>query len=264
MRVLFRLGFATTAVILGGQTLASINANTLPLVVGIIIIGVCCLIPCFVGYNMVHVYVHYAWIFTLFIMCCLYGLGGQAGYDVNAQQPFEDTGRALSADILSFGAIIFGSLTGWAPIAADYNVRLPVDTNPWHIFVLTFLGLFLPIVFTVTLGAALMTITNPVYVAAFGSSGNTGALVAEVLSPWGGGGRFLLVMLSLSVMCVPFALTKSYVDLFRKIQQHSQYIFRRSLHTSTRSSICHDTPVFLGDLCFRHLHRCWCCWTRAL
>ena len=200
----FRLGFATIAVILGGQTLSSINANTLPLIGGVIIIGVCCLVPCFVGYDMVHVYERYAWMVTFFIMCCLYGLGSKAGYDINAQTSLEDSGRALSADILSFGAIIFGSATGWATIAADYNVRLPVDTNPWHVFMLTFWGLLLPIAFTMTLGATLTTITDPVYVAALGSDGNTGALIAQILSPWGNGGKFLLVVLSLSVMCVLF------------------------------------------------------------
>jgi len=65
---------------------------------------------------------------------------------------------------------------------------------------LTFFGLFLPIVFTVMLGAALMTITDPAYVDALGSSGDTGALIAQVLSPWGGGGKFLLVLLALSAI----------------------------------------------------------------
>ena len=156
---------------------------------------------------MVHVYERYAWIMTLFIMCCLYGLGGKAGYDVDAQKSLEDTGRALSADVLSYGAIIFGAVAGWAPIAADYTVRLPVDTSPWRVFILTFFGLYLPIAFTLTLGAALVTITGPAYVTAFGSGGDTGALVARVLSPWGGGGKFLLVLLAFSVMCVLYVLT---------------------------------------------------------
>ena len=151
---------------------------------------------------MVHVYERYAWIMMLFVMSCLYGLGSKAGYDVGAQKPLEDTGRALAGDILSYGSIIFGVVTGWSPIAADYTVRLPADTNPWGVFILTFFGTFLPIAFTQTLGATLMTITNPTYVAAFGSGGNTGALVAQVLSPWGAGGKILLVLLSFSVMCV--------------------------------------------------------------
>ncbi|KAG9309078.1 cytosine-purine permease [Chiua virens] len=190
LNILTQLGFATTAVILGGETLASINGGALPLVAAIVIVGVCCLVPCFVGYDMSQ----------FFIMCCLYGLGSKAGYHVNAQNPFEDSGRALSADVLGFGAIIFGSVAGWAPIAADYNVRLPVDTKPWRVFALTFWGLYLPIVFSVTLGATLMTITDEAYVTAFGAGADTGALIAQVLSPWGGGGKFLLVLLSMSAI----------------------------------------------------------------
>lgn len=107
-----RLGFSVTAVILGGQTLASVNPGTLPLVVGIIIVAILSLIPCFVGYNMVHYYERYAWTVTFIVMLFLWGLGGRAGYDINAQKPLEDTGRALSADVLSFGGIVFGSFTG--------------------------------------------------------------------------------------------------------------------------------------------------------
>lgn len=199
LNILTQLGFSTTAVILGGQTLANINPGTLPLVIGIIIIGVCCLIPCFIGYDMVHVYERYAWMVTSVIMLFLWGLGGKAGYDVNAQKPLEDTGRALSADILSFGGIVFGSFTGWAPVAADYNCRLPADTPPMRVFLLTFFGLFIPICFVEILGAALMTITDPAYVAAF-ADGSTGGLIAQVLSPWGHFGQFVLVLLALSVI----------------------------------------------------------------
>lgn len=46
------------------------------------------------------------------IMLMLWGLGGKAGYDINAQKPLEDTGRDLAADILSFGGIVFGSFSG--------------------------------------------------------------------------------------------------------------------------------------------------------
>jgi hypothetical protein len=43
--ITLKLGFSTTAIILGGQTLANINPGSLPLVVGIVIIWVCYLIP---------------------------------------------------------------------------------------------------------------------------------------------------------------------------------------------------------------------------
>jgi hypothetical protein len=44
-----------------------------------------------------------------------------------------------------------------------------------------------------------MTITNPEYVEAFGE-GNTGALISRVLEPWHGFGKFILVLLALSVV----------------------------------------------------------------
>lgn len=61
---------------------------------------------------MVHIYERYAWTVTFFIMCCLWGLGAKAGFDVNAQKSSESTGRALAGDVLSFGAIVFGSVSG--------------------------------------------------------------------------------------------------------------------------------------------------------
>lgn len=115
LNILTQLGFATTAVILGGQTLASVNPGTLPLVVGIIIVGICSLIPCFVGYDLVHVYERYAWMVMFVVMLFLYGLGGAKGFDIDAQKEFEDTGTDLTADILSFGGIVFGSFTGVRP-----------------------------------------------------------------------------------------------------------------------------------------------------
>ncbi|KAH9942946.1 purine-cytosine permease [Amylocystis lapponica] len=199
LNILTQLGFSVTAVILGGETLASINPGTLPLVVGIIIIALCSLVPCFIGYDMVHIYERYAWMLIFLVMLFLWGLGARAGFDINAQKPLEATGRSLSASILSFGGIVFGSFSGWAPVAADYNCRLPVNTSSTRVFILTFFGLYIPICFVEILGAALMTISDPAYADAI-NSGNTGSLVAQVLSPWHGGGKFILVLLAFSVV----------------------------------------------------------------
>ena len=89
----------------------------------------------------------------------------------------------------------------WATVAADYNCRLPTDTPPIKVFLLTFFGLFIPITFVEILGASLMTIINEDYVKAF-TNGGTGGLLSQVLSPWKGGGKFILFLLAFSVMCV--------------------------------------------------------------
>ncbi|KZS97320.1 cytosine-purine permease [Sistotremastrum niveocremeum HHB9708] len=196
LNILTQLGFATSAVILGGQTLAAINPGTLPLAWGCVIIAVGSLVPCFVGYNMVHYYEKYAWVIAYFIFIVLYALGGKAGYDIGAQKALENRGTDYVASVLSFGSIVYGSF-GWGAVVADYNCKLPVNTSPHKVFWMTFLGLYIPICFAEILGAALITITAPAYVAAYGD-GNAGQLLAQVLSPWKGGGKFLLTLLALT------------------------------------------------------------------
>ncbi|KAF9067130.1 cytosine-purine permease [Rhodocollybia butyracea] len=191
LNILTQLGFATTCVILGGQTLAAVRPGTLSLEGGVAIVAVLSVIPCFVAICLGPIFL---------AMLFLYGLGGKAGYHVTAQQPLQDPpGRFLAGDVLSFGGIVFGSFTGWAPVAADYNCKLPVNTSSWAVFVMTFFGLYIPVCFVSILGAALMTITNPAYVSAF-EDGSIGGLIAQVLSPWAGFGKFLLVVLALSVI----------------------------------------------------------------
>ena len=50
-------------------------------------------------------------------MLMLWGLGGKAGFDINAQKADEDVGDDLTGDILSFGGIVFGSFTGVSQIS---------------------------------------------------------------------------------------------------------------------------------------------------
>ena len=49
------------------------------------------------------------------------------------------------------------------------------------------------------LGAALMTISDPAFADVI-AAGDTGGLLAQVLSPWKGGGKFILVVLAFSIV----------------------------------------------------------------
>ncbi|KAF8885076.1 cytosine-purine permease [Gymnopilus junonius] len=200
LNILTQLGFAVTCVILGGQTLASVNPGTLPLIAGIVIIGVLSLIPCFIGYEMIHYYERYAWMPLFVVMLFLWGLGAKAGFDLSTEIAHEDVG--------CFGGIVFGSFTGWGPVVADYNCKMPADIPAKKIFFMTFVGLYIPICFVEILGAALTSISDPAYVDAF-ANGGTGGLVAQVLSPWKGGGKFILLLIALSVLTNNIANTYS-------------------------------------------------------
>lgn len=79
-------------------------------------------------------------------MLFLWGLGGHAGFDLGAQKPLEATGATYTGNVLSYGGIVFSSFVGWAPVAADYNVRLPANTPAIKVFTLTVLGLWIPYV----------------------------------------------------------------------------------------------------------------------
>lgn len=107
----------------------------------------------------------------------MYVLGSQAGYDLNAQAPLEDpAGHLRAADVLSFGGIIFSSSAGWAPIAADFNCRLPATISKPYVFALTWIGLMLPLVFVESLGVMLMTV--PSYAEAY-DDGDAAALIKK-------------------------------------------------------------------------------------
>jgi len=225
LNILTQLGFSCICVILGGQTLASINPGTLPLSVGIVIVSIATLIICFFGYNALHRYESVAWIVLTIIFIALFALGGAAGYDLGAQKAFEDTGRDLTGDVLSFGGIIFGSCAGWAPVAADFNCKLPTNTSSYKVFILTFFGLFIPIAFVEILGALLMTITKEAYTDAF-TNGGTGGLLAEVLMRWHGFGKFVLVLLSLSVIANNVPNTYSAALSFQALHRYFEIIPR--------------------------------------
>lgn len=171
----------------------------LPLTVAIIIVSVVTLLICFFGYDLVHKWERYAWILIACIMCVLYG----TGHEYYSWTPDTTSGGILAGNILCFGGVVFGSVIGWAPIAADYNVMLPEDTSSWKVFGLTFLGLFIPLVFVETLGALYGSALannadwNNIY---NDPNAGLGSVLGASLSSLGGFGKFLVFLLALSVV----------------------------------------------------------------
>jgi purine-cytosine permease-like protein len=132
LNILTQLGFAVTCVILGGQTLAAVRPDTLSLEGGVAIIAVLSVIPCFIGYELLHRYERYVWAPILLVMLFLYGLGGKAGYHPTAQKALQDpAGRFLAGDVLSFGGIVFGSFTGVGTLFFILRRTYVILTSPF-------------------------------------------------------------------------------------------------------------------------------------
>jgi purine-cytosine permease-like protein len=73
------------------------------------------------------------------------------------------------------------------------------------VFMSTWIGLIIPLLFTEMLGAAVMTATSindgdNIYQAGYDASGTGGLLGAVLFPPLGNFGRFCLVMLALSII----------------------------------------------------------------
>ncbi|KAF9014576.1 cytosine-purine permease, partial [Hymenopellis radicata] len=200
LNVFTQLSWGLANIVLGGQILTYVNPGSIPAAAGVAIISVCSFIPCLVGYHLVNACERYFWIPLLFVASCYWGLGARAGFHFDDVPYYSESTRSLTSAVLGFGGIVFGNTVGWASVSADYNCRLPADFSVSKGLLLAFFGFFLPSLFTQILGSALACITQSSYVDEY--DGNIGLFLSQVLSPWGGFGKVLLVLSALSLMQV--------------------------------------------------------------
>lgn len=192
------LGWSSVNVIVGSQLLHAVN-NDLPGFAGIIIIAACTFLITLFGYKVVHYYEMIAWIPCFIIFLIVLGQFAHSGDFENIPM---GSGEGEAASVLSFGAAIFGFATGWAPYAMDYSCYQPVNTSRVKVFIYVFVGLFLPLCFSMSLGLAVGTATfnNAAYTEAY-EYNHVGGVLHQVLVPrFGKFGDFCLVVLALSIV----------------------------------------------------------------
>ncbi len=98
-----------------------------------------------------------------------------------------------------------GFTVGWVSLASDYNVYLPEETPAYKIFGWTYLGLIIPLVLVEWLGVAIAAaatdaITNPTWAAGYADEELGGLIGAVLIPPLHNFGKFLMVLLVLSVV----------------------------------------------------------------
>jgi len=185
------VGFCILNSILGGQALASI-AN-ISWTVGIVIISMISLFVSFCGLRVLNWYENCAWIPSLLVFVITTGISGKHFVDT-------PTEAATAAQIFSFGAVIAGSMMTWSAFSSDYTAYFHPRVSSWRIFFYSYLGLNIPTITIQCLGAAAAISAPSVtgWKAGF-TDGNVGGLLNAMLSPVGGFGKFLMVVLSLSM-----------------------------------------------------------------
>lgn len=197
--VLTCLGWSTLQIVLGAQLFHAINPN-MPGWAGILVIAFVTLLVGGFGYNVVHKYQRWSWIPMFIIYLIVLGEFAHSGH-FDSLLPLE-SGHAEAGRILSFGSTVFSAATGLCSYASDYTVYQPGSSPRSTIFLWSFAGLLLPLLFVETLGCAISTATVRVdsFLQAWQDAGVGGLLGNVLIPPLGGFGRFCLVLLALGTI----------------------------------------------------------------
>ncbi|KAK4495603.1 hypothetical protein PRZ48_012871 [Zasmidium cellare] len=188
-------GFVIIDSVIGGLTLSSVTSGSLTPTIGIVIVDILALLIAFCGFRILHQYERYAWIPALIALVVATGCGGSHLRDQAPTEP------ATAQTVLSFAGLVAGFLIPWAALASDFAIYMPPNTPSTKIFAYTYTGLCLPTILLMILGAAIggAVPPNPTWQAGYDAT-SAGGILAAMLEPAGGFGKFLVVLLSLSIL----------------------------------------------------------------
>ncbi|KAF9003919.1 purine-cytosine permease [Cyathus striatus] len=219
-------GFLILNCIIGGQTLAAVS-DKLNATLGIVIIGVVSLLVTFCGYKVVHRYESLAWIPNAVAFIAMLGAGGK---HLNPST-FPEYPKATAFNIFSFSCFLASSVISWCTMTPDYGVYHNAKASTMRIFIYTYLGFLAASLVGHMLGAAFAAASPgvPSWEAGFDNGNDVGGLIGAILAPANGFGKFLIVMISLSVpsACAPTMYTfgMSFMTISPFFAKIPRYVF---------------------------------------
>ncbi|KAF8799760.1 NCS cytosine-purine permease [Phlegmacium glaucopus] len=188
------VGFSILNCIVGGQALASVANGNLSWSVGIVVIAVISLLVSFCGFPVLNWYGQISWIPVLITFVIVAVVGGKHLSNPPPAVP------ATAPTILKFASTLAGFAIPYSGLSSDFTSYYHPNVSSWKIFLSAYAGLLLPIVSLQCLGAAAAVAAPSVPIWEQGyTGGNLGGLLEAMLRPVGNFGKFLMVLLSLSV-----------------------------------------------------------------
>jgi NCS1 nucleoside transporter family len=189
-------GFCVVDSVIGGQALSAVQeGTTINATVGIVIIAVLSLFISFCGFGVLHIYERWAWYPALAALIIAAGCGGKSlQYQVSVP-------AATASQVLSFGGLVASFMLPWAALASDFSTYMHPKAPPLRVALYTYTGLALPTILLMSLGAAMGgAVPNiPSWQAGYDTNSASGVLAA-MLHPAGGFGRFVTVVLAFSML----------------------------------------------------------------
>ncbi|KAH8880672.1 hypothetical protein GQ53DRAFT_533352 [Thozetella sp. PMI_491] len=189
-------GFSLISAVVGGQTIAALNPENVSVNVGIVIVCLVSWAVSLMGFKMLHFWERWTWIPNLIALLVAVGCGGKQLYLQGETEP------STPQQVLSYGGLIAGYFITFGGTVSDYSVyHQPEGVSKWKIFFYIYAGLLVPSIPLLILGAAIggAVAQVPEWDAAYAVTG-IGGIMYEMLAPAGGFGKFILVLLALSVI----------------------------------------------------------------
>lgn len=218
------VGWCIISTIIAGETLTAVSGGSLSWDVGIVIISVLSLAIAFLGYRVVHVYERWAWIPALVAIVVATGTGGHL---LREQAP---AAPATAAGVLTFACVVMSFTLTWSTMVSDFAVYVHPDVPSWRVFWYTYLGLVVPTVPLMVLGAAIggAIPSLPAWTTAFADA-STGGVLLEMLAPVHGFGKFLAVIIAFSLLGniagTMYAITIQFQMLLPVFSRVPRYVF---------------------------------------
>ncbi|KAI5949735.1 hypothetical protein KGF57_004558 [Candida theae] len=193
-------GWSVVNCVVGGQILASLSDDRVPLWAGIVIIAGVTLLVAIGGIKQLLRVETFLSIPVNLSFLLLYIVASQKFQYLTLDDAITDS-ATIKGNWLSFFSLCYSITATWGGIASDYYILFPEDTPDVQVFCITLLGIFLPTTFV---GVAGLLIGNVAlgykpWGDAYAKWG-MGGLLNEAFKPWGGGGKFLLVVIFLSLI----------------------------------------------------------------
>lgn len=189
-------GFCVVDSVIGGMALSAVqDGTTINATVGIVVIALLSLVISFCGFGVLHHYERWAWIPALLALIIAAGCGGE---QLSRQVVVP---AASASQVLSFGGLVASFMLPWAALASDFSTYMHPKAPRLRVALYTYTGLALPTVLLMTLGAAMggATPNVPSWQAGYDVNAASGVLAA-MLHPAGGFGRFVTVVLAFSML----------------------------------------------------------------
>nr|KIR85128.1 cytosine-purine permease [Cryptococcus tetragattii IND107] len=218
-------GWATMNTIAGVSCWRAVSTtHQIPAVAATVILALLALVISFCGYKVIHLYEKFAGYPVL--IAFLVSMGTSAKY-MDLPGAWGPSGPVEAAGVLTFGCAIVGFAIGWVGYAADFTVSMPKDTSSKKLFWVTYWGLAIPLIFIELMGALAVTTfsARPDWEEMF-NDGAVGGLLAGLLQPCGGFGKFLLVILGLSTVAVNTPNVYIFTNTFHALSPYCQAIPR--------------------------------------